>query len=141
MATTIKHLNKWANAHTSYPLDFVRITLGVFLFIKGATFIINKQYLSEILSSFRGYGSEMMIIHYVAMAHMIGGFMIVLGFFTRWSIWFQLPIVLCALLINFFGEFVLSNFIQSSVALLLCVFFSFYGSGKHSLDYNFKMEH
>ena len=110
MATTIKHLNKWANAHTSYPLDFVRIALGVFLFIKGATFITNKQYLSEILSSFRGYGSEMMIIHYVAMAHMIGGFMIVLGFFTRWSIWFQLPIVLCALLINFFGEFNTSNF-------------------------------
>ncbi|MES2863780.1 MAG: DoxX family protein, partial [Bacteroidota bacterium] len=91
MATSIKQLNKWANAHTSYPLDLVRIALGVFLFIKGATFITNKQYLSEILSSVRGYGSEMIIIHYVAMAHMIGGFMIVLGFFTRWSIWFQLP--------------------------------------------------
>ena len=64
-----------------------------------------------------------------------------IGFFTRWSIWFQLPIVLCALLINFFGEFNLSNFIQSSIVFLLCVFFSFYGSGKHSLDYNFKMEH
>ena len=141
MATTIIQLNKWANAHTSYPLDLVRIALGVFLFIKGMTFITNKQYLSEILSSFNGYGSEMILIHYVAMAHMIGGFMITLGFFTRWSIWFQLPIVLSALLINFFGEFNGLNFMQSSIALLLCIFFSFYGSGKHSLDYNFKMEH
>ena len=47
---TIKQLNKWANAHTSYPLDLVRIALGVFLFIKGATFITHKHYLSELLS-------------------------------------------------------------------------------------------
>jgi putative oxidoreductase len=141
MATSIKQLNKWANAHTSFPLDFARIVLGVFLFFKGAVFITDKQYLSEILSSFRGgFGSEIFIVHYVAFAHMLGGFMIILGFFTRWSIWFQLPIVLCAMLINFIGEFDLSNFIQSSVALLLCVFFAFYGSGKHSLDYSFKME-
>jgi len=28
---TIKSLNKWANAHTYYPLDLLRIALGVFL--------------------------------------------------------------------------------------------------------------
>ena len=30
---TIKSLNKWANAHTYYPLDLLRVALGVFLFI------------------------------------------------------------------------------------------------------------
>ncbi|MDX1758160.1 MAG: DoxX family membrane protein, partial [Arenibacter algicola] len=28
---TIKSLNKWANAHTYYPLDLLRVALGVFL--------------------------------------------------------------------------------------------------------------
>ena len=31
-----------------------------------------------------GFGSEMLLIHYVAMAHMAGGVMIVIGFLTRW---------------------------------------------------------
>lgn len=137
---TIKQLNKWANAHTSYPLDLVRIALGVFLFFKGVSFVSDRQYLNEILSTFKGYGSEMLLIHYVGFAHMIGGFLIVIGFFTRWSIYAQLPIIICAFFINFFGEFNLSNFIQASIALALCLFFSFYGSGKHSLDYNMKME-
>lgn len=137
---TIKQLNKWANAHTSYPLDLVRIALGVFLFFKGVSFVSDRQYLNEVLSTFKGYGSEMLLIHYVGFAHMIGGFLIVIGFFTRWSIYAQLPIIICAFLINFVGEFNLSNFIQASIALLLCLFFSFYGSGKHSLDYNMKME-
>jgi len=41
----IKSLNKWANAHTYFSVDLVRIAVGVFLFIKGITFITNTQYL------------------------------------------------------------------------------------------------
>lgn len=36
---TIKTLNKWANAHTYYPLDILRIALGIFLFMKGVHFV------------------------------------------------------------------------------------------------------
>jgi len=140
MATSIRQLNKWANAHTSYPLDLVRIALGVFLFLKGVSFVSDRQYLNEVLNSFKGFGSEMLLIHYVGFAHMIGGLLIVLGFFTRWSIYAQLPIILAAVLINFFGDFNLSNFLQASITLLVCLFFSFYGGGKHSMDYSMKME-
>src|SRR5688572_25854272 len=28
---TVKRLNKWANAHTYYPLDLLRVALGIFL--------------------------------------------------------------------------------------------------------------
>ncbi|MFD2890567.1 DoxX family protein [Flavobacterium chuncheonense] len=135
-----KELNKWANAHTSYPIDLLRIGFGIFLFLKGVSFITEKKYLHDLLSAMGGFGSEMLLIHYVAMAHMVGGVMIVFGFLTRWSIWAQLPIVLCAFLINFIGDFNTHNFIQASIALVLCVFFLFFGSGKHSVDYNLKLE-
>jgi len=137
---TVKNLNKWANAHTSYPLDVLRIALGIFLIIKGISFITNKQYLHEILSSMQNFGSEMLLVHYIAGAHMMGGIMIAFGLLTRWSIWAQLPILLGAVAVNFIGEFNTQNFIMASITLSLCVFFLFYGSGKHSADYYFKMQ-
>lgn len=137
---TIRELNKWANAHTSITVDILRIVFGVFLFVKGASFVSSNVYLSEILDKFRGFGGEMILFHYVAFAHMVGGVLITSGLFTRWSIWVQLPIIICAVLINFIGDFNLNNFIQASIALLLSIFFSFYGGGKHSADYHFKME-
>lgn len=137
---TIRELNKWANAHTNIPLDILRVAFGAFLFIKGISFFTEGKYLHEILSTSGGFGSEMLLIHYIAFAHMVGGVMIVIGFLTRWSIWAQLPIIICAFLINFFFEFNLSNTIQAGIALLLCIFFLFFGSGKHSADYYLQME-
>jgi hypothetical protein len=45
-----------------------------------------------------------------------------------------------AILINFFGEMNVVNFILATITLVTSVFFLFYGSGKHSADYYFKME-
>ena len=138
--TTIRQLNKWANAHTNFAFDTLRVLFGVFLFLKGVSFITEKEYLSEILSAFAGFGGEMLLIHYIALAHMVGGVMIIIGFLTRWSVWVQLPIIICAFAINFIGDFNMQNLIQSAIALILCFGFIFYGSGKHSADYYFQME-
>ena len=137
---TIRELNKWANAHTSFPIDLLRITLGIFLFSKGVGFITDKKYLHEILNSLGSFGSEMILIHYVALAHMAGGVMIIIGFLTRWSIWVQLPILFGAFMINFIGEFNSSDFIQYLLAFVTSIFFIFFGSGKHSVDYYLKMQ-
>jgi putative oxidoreductase len=136
----IRELNKWANAHTNFAIDTLRVAFGIFLFLKGVSFITEKKYLHEILSTLVGFGSEMLLIHYIALAHMIGGVLIVIGFYTRWSLWVQLPIIVSAFVINFIGEFNLQNFIQSTIALVLCFSFLLYGSGKHSVDYNLKLE-
>lgn len=137
---TVKNLNKWANAHTSYPLDILRIALGVFLIVKGISFITNRQYLHGIMSQAGNLGGEMLIIHYIAAAHMMGGLMIAFGLLTRWSIVAQLPILIGAVAVNFMGSFNTQNFILASLTLIVCVFFLFYGSGKHSADYYFKMQ-
>jgi putative oxidoreductase len=136
----IRSLNKWANAHSYYTVDTLRVVFGVFLFLKGVSFITEKQYLNEILREMGNFGSEMLLIHYIALAHMIGGVMIIIGLLTRWSIWVQLPIIISAFVINFIGVFNLENLIQSSIALVLCFAFLLYGSGRHSSDYYLQME-
>ena len=82
----------------------------------------------------------MILIHYVAPAHFIGGIVIFFGLLTRWAIIAQLPILIGAVAINFIGEMDYNNLIMSSITLLTCVFFMLYGSGKHSADYYFKMQ-
>lgn len=137
---TIKSLNKWANAHTYFPLDIVRVALGVFLFIKGIHFMSNSQILIDLVKPFQGMAGGMLVIHYVAPAHFVGGILIAFGLLTRWAILAQLPILIGAVAINFAGEMNSSNLIIATLTLLVCLFFVFYGSGKHSADYYFKMQ-
>tara|TARA_R100001369_G_scaffold22674_1_gene41297 strand:- start:53881 stop:54303 length:423 start_codon:yes stop_codon:yes gene_type:complete len=136
---TIKSLNKWANAHTYYPLDLLRVALGVFLFIKGIHFISQSQILFELFKPLRDFGGVMLVIHYVAPAHLVGGIMIAFGLLTRWALIAQLPILLGAILINFIGVMNIGNLLTALIVLFITIFFIFYGSGKHSADYYLKM--
>ncbi len=137
---TVKSLNKWANAHTYYPLDLVRVALGVFLFIKGIDFMSNQAQMIEIMKPFQSIPGGMAIIHYIVPAHFVGGVLIVFGLLTRWAVAAQLPILLGAVIVNFVGVMNGTNFILALVTLSICVFFLFYGSGKHSTDYYLKMQ-
>lgn len=136
----IKILNKWANAHTYYPLDILRIMLGVFLFYKGVFFMSNLQELLALYEPFSSLADGMLTVHYIAPVHFVGGSLIVFGLLTRWAIIAQLPVLLGAVLINFMGELNAINLTLSTVVILLCVFFLIYGSGKHSVDYYLKMQ-
>lgn len=140
----IKSLNKWANAHTYFSVDLVRIAVGVFLFIKGITFITNTQYLIDLISPIDStIGGGMfgtVLLYYIASAHFLGGILIVFGLLTRWAIIAQLPILIGAIIINFMGEMQSQNLMISLVLLTICIFFLIYGSGKHSADYFFKMQ-
>ncbi|MER3376599.1 MAG: DoxX family protein [Allomuricauda sp.] len=137
---TVKNLNKWANAHTYYPLDLLRVALGVFLFIKGIEFMTNFEQMSEIVRPFQEMPGGMIILHYVAPAHFVGGFLIVVGLLTRWAVFAQLPILLGAILTNFLGVMHLPNLITALIVFFACLFFALYGSGKHSVDYYLKMQ-
>lgn len=136
----IKTLNKWANRHTYWPLDLLRVFFGIFLFSKGLQFMGNSQDLIDLIKPIQNMGGGMLAVHYVTPAHLIGGILIVFGLLTRWSVVAQFPIVLGAVLINFFGDMNTTNLILSLVALILSVFFFFYGSGKRSADYYFEMQ-
>ena len=137
---TVKSLNKWANAHTYIPLDLLRIALGIFLFYKGVNFMGNSQALIELVKPLGSWAGSMLLIHYIAPAHMIGGILIAFGLLTRWSVLAQIPILIGAVAVNFLGSMNVGNLLLSLAILLACLFFLFYGSGKHSADYYFKMQ-
>lgn len=137
---TIKTLNKWANAHTYLPLDLLRVALGAFLFIKGISFMSDSAMLMELFKPIQNLAGGMVVIHYVAPAHFIGGILIAFGLLTRWAILAQLPILIGAIVINFAGEMNSNNLLLAIITLLICAFFLLYGSGKNSLDYYFKMQ-
>ncbi|SNZ00499.1 DoxX family protein [Flagellimonas pacifica] len=137
---TVKSLNKWANAHTYYPLDLVRIALGVFLFYKGVEFMSNHEQMTIMVRPFQEMPGGMLLLHYIAPAHFVGGLLIVFGLLTRWAAAAQLPILMGAVLTNFLGEMNTTNLLLATITLLACIFFFVYGSGKHSADYYLKMQ-
>ncbi|WP_299887936.1 DoxX family protein [uncultured Lacinutrix sp.] len=137
---TVKSLNKWANTHTYYPIDILRIALGVFLFIKGFQFMQNIQALNAICAPLEKITGGMLALHLIIPAHLIGGLLIVFGLLTRWAMAVQIPLLIGAIILNFIGDMNTSNLILASITLLVCIFFLFYGSGKHSADYYLKMQ-
>jgi len=136
----IKTLNKWANAHTYYLLDLLRVALGVFLILKGVSFMSNLEQLEEVMKPFENLPGSWFIFHYVVGAHFIGGFFIIVGLLTRWAVIIQFPLLIGAILANFLGEMIAMNLLMASVVFLVCVFFLLYGSGRHSADYYLKMQ-
>jgi uncharacterized membrane protein YphA (DoxX/SURF4 family) len=136
---TVKTLNKWANRHTSYPLDLLRIALGVFLFIKGVEFATGEQQVTDVFANVSNFSGGSFFLTYIVSAHIMGGIMIAVGLLTRWCIWAELPILIGAVAANFIGPMVPSNLIMALVTLAVCIFFLVYGSGRHSADYYFKM--
>lgn len=94
----------------------------------------------ELLKGLDEFSTLMWAVHYIGLFHFVGGILIVFGLLTRWSLIAQLPIFLGAVLINFIGELHPNDLLQASIVLVVSVFFIFYGSGKHSADYDLKME-
>ncbi|MEM7380431.1 MAG: DoxX family protein [Bacteroidota bacterium] len=136
----IKTLNKWANAHTYYWLDLIRVALGVFLIAKGVSFMSNLELMTEVMKPFENLPGSWLIMHYVIGAHFVGGFMIIVGFLTRWCALLQIPILIGAILVNFIGIMNLNDLLIATAVFLACIFFVVYGSGKHSADYYLKMQ-
>jgi uncharacterized membrane protein YphA (DoxX/SURF4 family) len=138
---TIKKLNKWANSHNPYFLfDIARWFLGGFLFFKGMNFMSDSQYLKDLLAPNEGFLSSIIIYHYVTIAHLGGGLLIVFGLLTRLAVAIQRPILIGAVAVNFVITMNYRNLIEASLVLVMSLFFVVVGSGKHSADYRLKME-
>lgn len=130
----ITKLNRWANAHTNVFTDTLRVMFGVFLFYKGLKFIEDTDYLYTLLRTVSGKGSYLVLVHYVALAHLCGGVFIVLGLVTRLAALVNAPTLVGAVTVNFIGAMNHVNLLQSLIAFFACAFFILYGSGKHSVD-------
>jgi putative oxidoreductase len=134
MMDRIEH---WGDTHHPAWMDTVRIILGVFLFAKGISFISDTTQLSRLITGLDFHLYTVTAVHYVAFAHIFGGFMIALGLLTRIVSIIQIPILLTAVFVVNFRlgfSYLNSELWISLITLILVVTFSIVGSGRLSMD-------
>lgn len=130
----------WAETHPKVWLDCVRIYLGVGLFIRGLLIITNSRaaFVTDMLSRI---GDSWLVtaalLHYVALAHLIGGAMLTVGLLTRIAAAVQLPILAGALVVIHRKEGLMSGSQSlefSALVFFLLLVFLVAGSGPLSID-------
>ena len=131
----------WADARREFWLDCVRIYLGLGLFARGLLLITNTSpgYFVDLMQrSGQSWLTNGILLHYVMVAHFVGGLLLTIGFLTRIAALVQIPVLFGAV---FFihqqdGLFALGQSLEFSalVLFLLCVFVVS-GAGKLSLDH------
>ena len=135
----LRHWIDWAEAHPKVWLDCVRIYLGLGLFIRGVFIISNTRadFVQALLEQMHyPWIVTVVLLHYIALAHLIGGLMLTVGLLTRIAAWVQIPILIGALFIHR-GEGLMSggqSLEFSALVLFLLVTFSISGAGPVSVD-------
>ena len=130
---------RWAEARRDLWLDCVRIYLGLGLLARGLLLMTNSStgYVVDLLQrSGHSWLMTATLLHYVILAHFIGGAMLTLGFMTRIAAFVQIPILMGAVMIHRQeGLFSMGqSFELSSLVLFLLVLFLIAGAGRLSLD-------
>lgn len=127
----------WADAHHPKWLDVLRILLGVILFIKGLTFILDSDLTLQVLHDNDFGFLPLLIVHYVIIFQMAHSVLIMVGLVTRWAALAQIPIVAGAiwfLATDATFQPLGSDLWLTVLLLFLLGFFFVYGAGPLSLD-------
>ncbi|MBC8172804.1 MAG: DoxX family protein [Chitinophagales bacterium] len=133
----IQKMQAYGDTHHPKWLDILRIVLGLVLFAKGFTYVSNTAVLSELLQNSRFPMQNMILVHYIAFAHLIGGILVMIGLLTRIAVLFQIPILLGAVIFVHAPDGMLSaesNMLLALLVLGMLVFYFIYGSGPWSVD-------
>jgi len=136
----LRHWLNWADTHPRVWLDCVRIYLGLGLFIRGVFIISNTraEFVSTLLQQLEfPWIITAFLLHYIALAHLIGGLMLTVGLLTRIASWVQIPILAGALLVHR-SEGLMSggqSLEFSALVLFLLVTFAITGAGPMSVDH------
>lgn len=131
----------WAESRREHWLDCIRIYLGLGLFARGLLMITNTSpgyfvdFFERAGQSWLGPG---ILLHYVMVAHFVGGLLLTIGFLTRIAALVQVPILAGAV---FFvhrqdGLFAMGQSLEfSALVLFLLVVLTISGAGRLSLDH------
>lgn len=135
-----KKLVTWAESHRELWLDCVRIYLGLGLFVRGLVLVFDLRsefFITVVQKAGDQWLTSAFMLHYVTLAHFVGGGMLALGFFTRLAAAVQIPILLGAVIFIHKGEGLMNvgqSLEFSALVLFLLVVFFFSGAGRLSLD-------
>jgi len=133
----LQRAQAWGDAHHPKWMDIVRIALGLFLVYKGIEFVGDMSSFINLLSSRFSFGSFtlMLLGHYIAFAHILGGVLLVLGMLTRFACIIQIPVLLGAIFFINAKQGIWQPFSElwlSVLVLLLLIYFLVIGNGPWS---------
>lgn len=128
-------------AHQSLSYFFIRVFLGFALFVRGLIFIGDQETLmSLIVTSGVDWAFPNALIHYITLAHLGGGLMLVFGLLTRAAALSQIPILFGAVFFVHWNEglFAAGQSLELAVLVLfLLVLVALAGPGELSMDHHF----
>src|SRR5882724_7089157 len=81
---TLQQIQHWSTTHHPRWLVVLRVILGLCLFIKGISFMNNAVVLNQLISGSIVAKSSDWLPLSITMAHLLGGFLIIIGLLTRW---------------------------------------------------------
>jgi putative oxidoreductase len=134
---SIQKIETWGDTHQTKWFAVLRIILGLIIFLKGLFFLQNSDAIFNMIAHSSVSIYAIFLAHYVALAHLVGGFLIMIGLITRLAILFQLPVLIGAIIfVNADkGFFTIHSELGLSILVLaLLIFFLVFGSGKFSAD-------
>ena len=133
---TFQQIHRWSLTHHPRWLVVIRVALGLCLFVKGIFFLVNTATLEELVKGSLVANRSDWVVIGITWAHLLGGFLIIIGLLTRWAVVLQIPILMGAIIFintqrEAFGTFELPF---ALIVLLLLMFFLVEGGGPLSLD-------
>jgi len=111
-----------------------RVILGLTLFIKGISFIRNKVLIETLISKNAILEKLTFLNLLIPFIHILGGFFILIGIYTRIAILIQIPIIIAAIIFLFnSGSDVYPKEIAFAVSILIMlVIYLIFGDGFYS---------
>ena len=122
----------------SYAFDLLRMYLGLGLLIRGILFIADaNSFLDLVGSNSSAMLQSTILLHYVALSHLLGGFMLFTGLLSRIGALIQIPILIGAVFVEEMSGGLTAGtqgFEVAMLTLFLLILIFLYGSGKISSD-------
>jgi uncharacterized membrane protein YphA (DoxX/SURF4 family) len=131
----------WHDENRELAWAFLRVYVGVALFIKGVVYLLNTGDLVSLMSAHGVPFASASFAHLVAFAHMSGGLLLAFGFVTRFAAVMQMPNVLGAILFVHLREGLFrkdQSLELAALVLVVLAVFTMTGGGRWSMDGAFR---
>lgn len=123
----------------SHAFDLLRMYLGLGLLVRGMLFIADaNNFLDLIGANSSAMLRSTILLHYVALSHLLGGFMLLTGLLSRVGALIQIPILVGAVFLEDMSGGLTAGtqgFEIAMLTLFLLILIFLYGSGHISSDY------
>ena len=131
------NIRLWIENNTALAYSFIRIFFGVALLVRGIILFSDTASIVKLAGGDRIYWWY----SYITIAHIIGGFLLVLGLLTRLASLIQIPILFGAVFLIHLKQGLLSvgqSLELSVLVLVLLLIYFFFGSGTLAVDWYLK---